>query len=187
MANSGEDLSGMLEPETDAAVVENVDRQAILQGNASQAAKMDGSAGNLVKAAGGGGGGGFKLDPHAAANLAAACKAAMDHILDMRSDLDIIQEAPKLGSLQGAQAVANYTQNVATDPQGMVQAVNSLNATLQQMHDAYIQASTNYQQTNEQVGDILKKIDPDYTPPTTASGTATPPKAATTAANQNFS
>lgn len=166
----------MLEPELDAAVVENVDRQAVAQGNASQAAQMDGSAGNLVKAAGGSGGGGFKLDPKAAANLAASCQAAIDHIREMQGDLMIIQQAPKLGTLQGAQAVASYTQNVATDPQGMVQALNSLNATLQQMHDAYIQASTNYQETNQQVADILNKIDPGsaISPSSTPSGNATP-------------
>jgi hypothetical protein len=179
----------MLEPEPDgqAVQVEQRDAVAVSQGTASQAALMDGSAGNLVKAAGGGGSGGFKLDPAAAANLAASCAAAMDHIRDMQSDLQAIKQAPRLGNLQGAQAVASYTQNVATDPQGMVQAMESLNATLQQMHDAYIQASTNYQQTNEQVGDILKKIDPDYKPPTPTTGNAAPPKPAATAANQNFS
>ncbi len=155
----------MLEPMEDASFVEARDAAAVSQGTGNQAAQMDGSAGNLVKAAGGG----FKLDPAAAASLAAACQAAMDKILDMQGDLINIQQAPNLGTLAGAQAVANYTQNVATDPQGMVQAVQSLNATLQQMHDAYIQASTNYQETNEQVADILKKIDPGYQPPTTGA------------------
>lgn len=136
------------------------DRLAVAQGNSTQAAQMDGSAGNLLKAAGTGGSGGFKLDPQAAANLAAACQTAMDHISDMQVDLQAISQAPSLGSLSGAQTVANYTQNVATDPQGMVQAIQSLNATLQQMHDAYVQASTNYQETNDQIADALKKIDP---------------------------
>jgi hypothetical protein len=147
---------------------------------------MDGSAGNLLKAAGGGGG--FKLDPQAAASLAASCQAAMDHISDMQGDLAILEEAPNLGTLQGAQAVATYTQSVATDPQGMLQAMQSLNATLQQMHDAYIQASTNYQETNEQVADILEKIDPDYSPPssTKAAAGSAPANPSTVAADQNI-
>jgi hypothetical protein len=160
----------MLEPMADASFVEARDAAAVSQGTGTQAAKMDGSAGNLVKAAGGG----FKLDPHAAASLAAACQAAMDKITDMQGDLTNIQQAPQLGTLTGATAVANYTQNVATDPQGMVQAVQSLNATLQQMHDAYIQASKNYQETNEQVADILKKIDPNHAQATT-TGTSSAP------------
>ena len=140
---------------------EGRDHEALITGTANQAAQMDGSAGNLLAAAGKG----FKLDPQVAANLAAACQTAMDHIRDMTHDLDNISQAPKLGTLTGAQEIATYTQNVATDPQGMVQAIQSLNATLQQMHDAYVQASTNYQETNEQVADILKKIDPGSTPP----------------------
>jgi hypothetical protein len=143
------------------------DKESVAQGSGSQAAQMDGSAGNLLATAGKG----FTLDPQVAANLAAACQTAMDHISDMQIDLRVISEAPKLGTLTGAQTVATYTQNVATDPQGMLQAMQSLNATLQQMHDAYIRASTNYQETNEQVADILKNIDPDYSPP------ATPPPA----------
>jgi hypothetical protein len=153
------------------ALVEQRDQAAVSQGTGSQAAKMDGSAANLVKAAGGSGAGGFKLDPAVAAKLAAACSTAMEHIRDMQGDLTTIQQAPSLGTLQGAQAVANYTQNVATDPQGMLQAMQSLNATLQQMHDAYVQASTNYQETNNDIADILNKMDGGHSS-STASGTA---------------
>lgn len=166
------------------ALVEQRDQAAVSQGTGSQAAKMDGSAANLVKAAGGSGG--FKLDPAAAAQLAAACQTAIDHIRDMENDLGIIKQAPTLGTLQGAQAVANYTQNVATDPQGMVQAMQSLQATLIQMHDAYVQASTNYQETNDQIADVLKKIDPDYKPPTSGSGNSAPANPTNPPANQHF-
>lgn len=167
-----------------AALVERRDQVAVSQGTGSQAAQMDGSASNLLKAAGGGGSGGFKLDPAAAAQLAASCQTAIDHILDMEADLSIIQQAPKLGSLQGAQTVASYTQNVATDPQGMLQAIQSLRATLLQMHDAYVQASTNTQETNDQIADVLKKIDPDYKPPAPSSNSSAP--ASTPGAVQHF-
>lgn len=167
----------------EASATEARDRAAVAQGTGNQAAKMDGSAGNLLKAAGGGGGGGFKLDPQAAASLAASCQAAIDKISDMTADLDLIKQAPRLGTLNGAQAVATYTQNVATDPQGMVQAMQSLSATLQQMHDAYMQASANYQETNDQVADILTKIDPDFH--RTPAGTA-PVNPSNAAANQNI-
>jgi hypothetical protein len=168
------------------ALVEQRDQAAVSAGTGSEAAKMDGSAGNLVKAAGGGGSGSFKLDPAAAAQLAAACQTALDHIRDMTDDLSIIEQAPKLGSLQGAKTVADYTQNVATDPQGMLQAIQSLQATLIQMHDAYIQASTNYQETNEQIVEALKKIDPDYKPTSTPAAGGAPVSPSTAAANQNF-
>jgi hypothetical protein len=75
---------------------------------------------------------------------------------------------------------------VATDPQGMVQAMASLQATLQQMHDAYIQASTNYQETNEQIADVLKKIDPDYKPPVSGNGTSAPANPPSTGATRHF-
>lgn len=163
--------------------VEAADRQAVAAGTGSQAAQMDGSAGNLLKTAGSGG---FKLEPQAAAQLAASCQTAIDHILDMENDLSIIEEAPKLGSLQGAQTVASYTQNVATDPQGMLQAIRSLRATLTQMHDAYVQASTNYQETNQQIVDVLKKIDPDHAPASAAPTSSGPVSSSAAAANQNF-
>ncbi|HEY4017367.1 MAG TPA: hypothetical protein VGM75_01695 [Pseudonocardiaceae bacterium] len=182
----------MLEPANgamvqQAALVEQRDRMAVTTGTANQAAQMDGSAGNLLKAAGGGGGGGFKLDPHAAASLAAACQDAIDHIRTMQDDLMAIQQAPNLGTLNGAQAVATYTQHVATDPQGMLQGMQSLNATLKQMHDAYIQASTNYQETNNQVADILKKIDPGASTPTSTPAANAPSVSANPNSGPHFS
>jgi hypothetical protein len=187
----------MFSPEVDGSgadiqqveAVEASDRLAVAQGKGTQAAQMDGSAGNLLNAAGGGGGGGFKLDPAAAAALAASCQAAIDKISDMGLDLGFIQQAPKLGTLGGAQAVASYTQNVATDPQGMLHAMQSLSATLTQMQQAYIKASTNYQETNDQVADILKKIDPDYKPTSSSSSSSntTPADPSSVAANQNVS
>ncbi|HEY4453934.1 MAG TPA: hypothetical protein VGN81_06440 [Pseudonocardiaceae bacterium] len=168
------------------AQVEQRDQAAVLQGNASQAAQMDGSAASLVKAAGSSGAGGFKLDPAVAANLAAACSTAMEHIRDMEGDLTTIQQAPNLGTLQGAQTVANYTLNVATDPQGMLQAMQSLKATLQQMHDAYIQASTNYQETNTDIANILNKMDGGQSN-AAAPGTTTTPATSNPNSGPHFS
>ncbi len=160
-------------------MVEARDKAAVAQGTGGQAAQMDGSAGNLLAAAGKG----FTLDPQAAATLAAACRSAMDTIRGMTRDLDNISQAPKLGTLEGAQVIATYTQNVATDPQGMLQAVESLNATLQQMHDAYLQASRNYQETNEQVADILSKLDSGHS---SAPGNSAPTARPNTSAGPTF-
>jgi hypothetical protein len=149
---------------------------------AGQAAAMDGSAGNLLSAAGGS----FKLDPQVAAALAASCQEAIDEIRGMDRDLANVQQAPKLGTLSAAKEVATYTQNVATDPQGIVQAMASLNATLQQMHDAYVKASTNYQETNDQIAETMSKLDKGQpsTPTTTPAPSTSSP--ANIAANQNF-
>jgi hypothetical protein len=150
---------------------------------AGQAAAMDGSAGNLLSAAGSGG---FKLDPQAAAALAASCQEAIDEISDLVIDLETVQQAPNLGTLSAAQEVSAYTQNVAIDGQGIVQAFSSLNATLQQMHDAYVKASTNYQETNEQIAEIMSKLNNGQ--PSTPAGTNAPltSSPASIAANQNF-
>jgi hypothetical protein len=118
-----------------------------------QTTAMQGSASALVSAAGTG----FKLEPEAAAILIKACKDSIDELDSLRTDLSKLQSKPQLGTLPGAQEVAEFTQSVATDGQGIIQGVAQLRATLVQMEQAYRNASTNYQQTEQMVTDMLNQ------------------------------
>jgi hypothetical protein len=123
---------------------------------ADQAKAMSGSAGNLVAAAGTG----FKLDPEAAATLIKGCRDALtelDHAAAIATALDA---APQLGTLAGAAQISGFTQQVATDDSGIVVAVHRLRATINQMMSAYQKASTNYQETEQMIADMLKSQTP---------------------------
>ncbi len=125
--------------------------------SAGQAAIMDGSAGNMVSAAGTG----FKIEPSSAAIMAKSCLDGISAIDDMQGSVDVISKASNLGTLHGAQVVANFTQGVATNPgQGYADSLKSLRATLVQMAQAYQKASTNYEETNQQIADAMKNLNP---------------------------
>jgi hypothetical protein len=119
----------------------------------SQTKAMSGSAGNLIEAAGTG----FHLEPDAAAILIKACQDSIKELDRLTSDLRNLEQAPRLGTLPGAVIVSEFTQRVATDHQGMIQGVHQLRATLVQMEQAYQKASTNYQETEQHLTDMLKQ------------------------------
>jgi uncharacterized protein YukE len=118
-----------------------------------QAAAMQASAQNLKAAAGTG----FHLEPQAAATLIKACQDSLHELEDLQLHLDYISQAPKLGETPGAKVIAPFTQNVATDPQGMIPAITNLQRTLEAMEQAYRQASTNYQETEAIIAQSLKQ------------------------------
>src|SRR5262249_44454410 len=120
---------------------------------ADQLAVMDGSASNLVTAAGTG----FKLDPQAAATLIKGCDDALDELNVARMHASDLDNPPQLGTLSGAQTVSTFTHNVATDSQGIGPALESLQGTILQMKQAYIKASTNYQETEQAIADMMKQ------------------------------
>lgn len=123
---------------------------------ADQATVMDGSAANLVSAAGSG----FKLDHEAAVTLATSCGESLAILNSVQQHIGTLQRAPKLGSLPGAPGIATFTRDVATDPEGIAKAVQSLQATLEQMQTAYEKAAANYEQTEQDVKDALSKFVP---------------------------
>jgi Protein of unknown function (DUF3558) len=131
------------------------DAAQIQQRNAElnqQAAAMQASAQNLKAAAGTG----FHLEPEAAAILIKACQDSLHELEGLQLHLGDISQAPKLGQTPGAQVVAPFTRDVATDPQGMIPAINNLEKTLQAMIQAYRQASTNYQETEASLAQIAQ-------------------------------
>jgi hypothetical protein len=122
---------------------------------ADQATVMNGSAQNLVAAAGTG----FTLHPEAATALIASCVESLNVLEGMQSDLRNLREAPRLGGTKGAQTVSAFTHNVANDHKGIVEAVRNLQGTIDQMRQAYIKAAANYHELEQQVADSVKKLD----------------------------
>lgn len=121
---------------------------------ADQATVMDGSAANLVSAAGNG----FRLDPAAAKALATSCAESVEILESVRQHLSTVAGAPSLGTLPGVSQIATFTQHVASDPQGIVHAVASLQSTLAQMRSAYEKAAGNYEQTEHEVADAMRNF-----------------------------
>ena len=110
---------------------------------AVQSAQIQASAQKLAANAGSG----FHIEPEAAATLIKSCMHSLDELNSLGASVNVIIQAPKLGQTPGAQVVAPFTQSVATDAQGMRQAIQNLRQTLTDMIQAYHQASTNYAET----------------------------------------
>lgn len=127
-----------------------------------QAVQIQSSA----KAFAGAAGQGFHIDPQAAATLINACRDALDELNGLQIYMQSVSQAPKLGQTPGAQVVAPFTQNVATDTEGIFPAIQNLTKTLQDMIQAYQKASTNYSQTEELVAQAMKREQATLPPPT---------------------
>jgi hypothetical protein len=110
---------------------------------AAQSAQIQASAQQLSAAAGTG----FHIEPQAAATLIKSCMTSLDELNGLERHLVTISEAPKLGQTPGAAVISPFTQEVATDPQGIVLALQNLTQTLKDMILAYQKASTNYAET----------------------------------------
>jgi hypothetical protein len=117
-----------------------------------QAAAMQASAQALKATAGTG----FHLEPEAAATLIKACQDSLHELSGLQFHLGDISQAPKLGQTPGANVVAPFTRDVATDPQGIIPAITNLQRTLEAMEQAYRKASTNYQETEAIIAASLK-------------------------------
>ncbi|HKN98110.1 MAG TPA: hypothetical protein VJX10_13400 [Pseudonocardiaceae bacterium] len=121
-----------------------------------QATVMNGSAANLVAAAGTG----FTLDPEAATALIASCEEALKTLGDaVQESMFIVEEAPKLGGTKGAQTVSSFTHQVACDSEGISRALHNLQGTISQMRDAYQKAVAGYQAIEQQIADSANKLD----------------------------
>lgn len=120
---------------------------------AVQSAQIQASAQKLAANAGSG----FHIEPEAAATLIKSCMHSLDELNSLRPHVMTVSQAPKLGQTPGANVVAPFTQQVATDPQGIGQAITNLTQTLQDMIKAYRQASTNYAETESIIQSSLPK------------------------------
>jgi hypothetical protein len=98
----------------------------------------------------------FHIEPEAAATLIKSCQDALHELNSIGRHLDTISQAPQLGQTPGAKVVAPFTQNVATDGQGMRPAIDNLKQTLNDMIQGYQKASTNYAQTESILAQSLR-------------------------------
>jgi hypothetical protein len=117
-----------------------------------QSQQIQSSAKGFAAAAGKG----FKIDPTAAATLINSCRNSLDELNGLQQHLSSVTQAPQLGQTPGAQVVAPFTQNVATDPQGIFPAIQNLMKSLQDMIQAYSKASTNYAETEALVHQSMR-------------------------------
>jgi hypothetical protein len=108
-----------------------------------QAKQVEGGAKNLVAGAGSS----FHVEPAAAATLIKSCQDALDQLDLLVNSTITLHQAPQLGTSPGANVISKFTQDVATDSQGILPAIISLKATLNDMIAAYRKASTNYAET----------------------------------------
>ena len=120
---------------------------------AAQSAQIEASAQQLA----GNAGSGFHIEPEAAATLVKSCMTALDELNGLRPHVLTVSQAPKLGTTPGAQVVAPFTQQVATDAEGISVAITNLTNTLQDMIAAYKKASTNYAETEALIQSSLPK------------------------------
>jgi hypothetical protein len=114
---------------------------------AQQSAQIQSSAKSFAAAAGKG----FHMEPQAAATLINACRDSLNELNQVQTHLTAVAQAPQLGQTPGAQVIAPFTQNVATDTDGIFPALQNLQKTLQDMIQAYQKASTDYAKTEELV------------------------------------
>jgi hypothetical protein len=91
------------------------------------------------------------MEPQAAATLINACRDSLNELNQVQTHLTAVAQAPQLGQTPGAQVIAPFTQNVATDTDGIFPALQNLQKTLQDMIQAYQKASTDYAKTEELV------------------------------------
>lgn len=120
-----------------------------------QSTVMNGSAANLVAAAGTG----FKLDPEAGAALIASCDESLKVLSGIDFDVLNARNAPQLGGTKTAVSVADFTQRAASDPQGIAEAIQNLKGTISQMRQAYQKAVANYQAIEQHVTDSVTQLD----------------------------
>jgi hypothetical protein len=118
-----------------------------------QATQMQSSAKGFVAAAGSG----FHIEPEAAAILIKSCTDSIHELEQLSDHIHAISQAPQLGQTPGAKVIAPFTQQVATDPQGIVPAIQNLKHTLTDMMQAYQKASTNYAETEAIIQASLPK------------------------------
>jgi hypothetical protein len=120
---------------------------------AAQSAQIQASAQQLASNAGSG----FHIEPEAAATLIKSCMTSLDELNQLEHHVITVGQAPQLGRTPAAEVVSPFTQQVATDPRGIIPAIQNLRQTLTDMMAAYRKASTNYAETEAMVQASLPK------------------------------
>lgn len=92
--------------------------------------------------------GGFGFQPEAADIMLAALHDSIADLNSLNDSLMLISQAPKLGRTPAARVVSPFTQQVATDGQGIVRVIENLRQILQDMISAYQEAAKHYNETD---------------------------------------
>ncbi|HEX3593183.1 MAG TPA: hypothetical protein VHV74_26455 [Pseudonocardiaceae bacterium] len=132
---------------TEAAVVQRIQTVNV------EAAKIQSSA----KAFAASGGKGFHIEPQAAATLINSCQKSLDELNKVQTKIINLQMPPQLGISPAARVVSPFTQKAALDSNGIYPAIQSLVKTLQDMIQAYKNASTNYAETEALVQQAMQQ------------------------------
>jgi hypothetical protein len=112
---------------------------------ATQSQQMADSAKQLLSSAQSGG---FGFQPEAADIMIKALQESLADLTKLNDKLILISQAPKLGRTPAAQWVSPFTQQVATDEQGIVRAIGNLWQILTDMIAAYAAAKQHYDETD---------------------------------------
>jgi hypothetical protein len=104
--------------------------------------------------------GGFGFQPEAADTMIKALRESIDDLDNLNDKLTLISQAPKLGRTPAALVVSPFTQQVATDGQGIVQAVHDLKQILRDMIAAYQEAKKHYDETDTIAAQQLQRLYP---------------------------
>lgn len=143
----------MLIDSPDGGAATPVALEARVESVVKESAQIQGAAKSFAAAAGQG----FHIEPQAAATLIKSCTDSLNELSRLQQDLMKVGQKPMLGDTPGAKVIAPFTQNAATDPQGIQPAITNLQKTLQDMIQAYQKASTNYAQTEELVQQAMRQ------------------------------
>jgi hypothetical protein len=122
---------------------------------AAQSQQMANSAKQLLASAQSGG---FGFQPEAADTLIEALQESIADLDGLQSSLEVISQAPKLGLTPAAQWVSPFTQWVATDGQGIVRAIDSLQQVLTDIIAAYQEAKKHYSETDTIAAQQMRRM-----------------------------
>jgi hypothetical protein len=72
--------------------------------------------------------------------------------------VDVISQAPKLGQTPAALVVSPFTQQVATDEQGITRAINNFRQILTDMIGSYQEAKKHYDETDTVAAQQMRRL-----------------------------
>ena len=129
--------------------------QRVEDAMAAQSRQMADSAKQLLASAQSGG---FGFQPEAADTMIRALHESRDDLDRLNDKLIVISQAPKLGRTPAAQWVSPLTQNVATDDQGILNAIANLKQILTDMISACQEAKKHYDESDTLAAQRMRRL-----------------------------
>jgi hypothetical protein len=129
--------------------------EQVADGMAAQSQQMANSAKQMLVTAQSGG---FGFHPEAADTMIAALRQSVDDLDNLNTDVTVVSQAPKLGRTPGALVVSPFIQQVATDAQGVVRAIDTFRQILTDMIAAYQEAKKHYDETDTIAAQQMRRL-----------------------------